>query len=210
MLLKLQQKHFFQMMYGWKTAADACTAEKRKRESKGGKKRTATRFIAYSRFIPFVFRAASSSQTVAFLTRYLAFMNDVGEAFRPVATPWVVRGAYGVSWAYVFGDVAYDAYQLRQKHDVHGKDLAVAVSKRLTWQAMASIIFPAVTIHTAVNQSKRVCRRMGQRCCRWGPTAVGLCLLPALPFMFDQPLERVCDAVFDPFWTPPPTVVEEN
>ena len=35
--------------------------------------------------------------------RYVAYTSDVGEAFRPVVSPLVVRAAYGVSWAYLVG-----------------------------------------------------------------------------------------------------------
>ncbi|WEW59346.1 hypothetical protein PRK78_004816 [Emydomyces testavorans] len=43
--------------------------------------------------------------------RYVAYTSDIGESFRPVAHPWLVRGAYGVSWAYIFGDVANEGYK---------------------------------------------------------------------------------------------------
>lgn len=43
--------------------------------------------------------------------RYVAYTSDVGESFRPVAHPWLVRGAYGVSWAYILGDVSYEGYK---------------------------------------------------------------------------------------------------
>ncbi len=37
--------------------------------------------------------------------------SDIGESFRPVAHPYLVRGAYGVSWAYILGDVGYEGYK---------------------------------------------------------------------------------------------------
>ncbi|KAI5866701.1 mitochondrial 18 KDa protein-domain-containing protein [Durotheca rogersii] len=43
--------------------------------------------------------------------RYVAYTSDIGESFRPVAHPWIVRGAYGVSWAYIMGDVSYEGYK---------------------------------------------------------------------------------------------------
>ncbi len=43
--------------------------------------------------------------------RYLAFTSDVGEAFRPVAHPFLVSGAYAVSWLYCIGDVAFEGYK---------------------------------------------------------------------------------------------------
>jgi fission process protein 1 len=43
--------------------------------------------------------------------RYVAYTSDIGESFRPVAHPWLVRGAYGISWAYILGDVGYEGYK---------------------------------------------------------------------------------------------------
>ncbi|KAM0796102.1 mitochondrial 18 KDa protein-domain-containing protein [Usnea florida] len=43
--------------------------------------------------------------------RYVAYTSDIGESFRPVAHPWLVRGAYGISWAYLIGDVGHEGYK---------------------------------------------------------------------------------------------------
>ncbi|OBT78118.1 hypothetical protein VF21_02653 [Pseudogymnoascus sp. 05NY08] len=43
--------------------------------------------------------------------RYVAYTSDVGESFRPVAHPNLVRAAYGISWAYLAGDVAHEGYK---------------------------------------------------------------------------------------------------
>ncbi|KAL1954413.1 hypothetical protein VTO42DRAFT_1183 [Malbranchea cinnamomea] len=43
--------------------------------------------------------------------RYVAYTSDIGESFRPVSHPWLVRSAYGISWAYILGDVANEGYK---------------------------------------------------------------------------------------------------
>ncbi|PHH83506.1 hypothetical protein CDD82_57 [Ophiocordyceps australis] len=43
--------------------------------------------------------------------RYVAYTSDIGESFRPVAHPKVVRSAYAISWAYIIGDVSYEGYK---------------------------------------------------------------------------------------------------
>ncbi|CAF9931887.1 hypothetical protein IMSHALPRED_008740 [Imshaugia aleurites] len=43
--------------------------------------------------------------------RYVAYTSDIGESFRPVAHPWLIRGAYGISWAYLVGDVGHEGYK---------------------------------------------------------------------------------------------------
>ncbi|QUC20043.1 uncharacterized protein UV8b_04284 [Ustilaginoidea virens] len=43
--------------------------------------------------------------------RYVAYTSDIGESFRPVAHPNVVRAAYGISWLYILGDVSHEGYR---------------------------------------------------------------------------------------------------
>lgn len=43
--------------------------------------------------------------------RYVAYTSDIGESFRPVAHPRLVRAAYGISWAYILGDVSHEGYR---------------------------------------------------------------------------------------------------
>ncbi|MCJ1264171.1 hypothetical protein MMC22_004042 [Lobaria immixta] len=53
--------------------------------------------------------------------RYVAYTSDIGESFRPIAHPWLVKGAYGVSWAYLVGDVGHEGYKayLRNQRIIH-------------------------------------------------------------------------------------------
>ncbi|ROT42899.1 hypothetical protein SODALDRAFT_327059 [Sodiomyces alkalinus F11] len=43
--------------------------------------------------------------------RYVAYTSDIGESFRPVAHPNLVRTAYGISWLYILGDVSHEGYK---------------------------------------------------------------------------------------------------
>ncbi|KAG5924902.1 hypothetical protein E4U61_005749 [Claviceps capensis] len=43
--------------------------------------------------------------------RYVAYTSDIGESFRPVAHPKLVRVAYGISWLYILGDVSHEGYR---------------------------------------------------------------------------------------------------
>ncbi|KAM4054555.1 mitochondrial 18 KDa protein [Hirsutella rhossiliensis] len=43
--------------------------------------------------------------------RYVAYTSDIGESFRPVAHPNLVRAGYGISWLYILGDVSYEGYK---------------------------------------------------------------------------------------------------
>ncbi|CAN8102892.1 unnamed protein product [Discula destructiva] len=67
------------------------------------------RFAAY---------AARARTILSTAHRYVAYTSDIGESFRPVAHPWLVRSAYGISWAYIIGDVSnegYKAYKANQR-----------------------------------------------------------------------------------------------
>ena len=48
--------------------------------------------------------------------RYSAYSSEVGEAFRPVTKPIVIRTLYGISWSYIIGDVTYAGYKARQQY----------------------------------------------------------------------------------------------
>ena len=43
--------------------------------------------------------------------RYVAYTSDIGESFRPIAHPYLVKGAYAISWAYLIGDVSNEGYK---------------------------------------------------------------------------------------------------
>jgi len=48
---------------------------------------------------------------------------------------------------------------------------------------------PAFTIHTAVKQSaKQFAKSANPTLRKWGPTAVGISIVPALPYLFDHPV----------------------
>jgi fission process protein 1 len=132
--------------------------------------------------------------------RYLAYTSDFGEAFRPVVHPLVVRSAYGISWAYVFGDVGFEAYQLSNHHGVSGADLYAMTIKRTVFQSIASMALPAFTIHTVVHEMKKVCKKVGKYQ-KWGPSACGLAIVPFLP-LYDHPVEHVIDSCFNWLYKP--------
>ena len=41
----------------------------------------------------------------------MAYTSDIGESFRPIAHPYLIRSAYGISWAYLIGDVGHEGYK---------------------------------------------------------------------------------------------------
>ena len=58
-----------------------------------------------------------------------AFTSDVGEAARPVVHPRIVTAAYGISWLYCIGDVAFTASLARARGASPRETLEVVVEK---------------------------------------------------------------------------------
>ena len=134
------------------------------------------------------------------LVRYLAYTSDFGEAFRPVAHPYLVTASYAVSIGYVVGDVAYECYA-DYHHGVRDSHLYHNTAKRAVFQGIASLAIPAFVIHTAVIQSKKHFWKTfsNARLKTLGPTATGLALIPFLP-LADEPVEHVVDSFFNRLW----------
>ena len=173
--------------------------------------------------------------------RYVAYTSDVGESFRPIAHPWLVRGAYGISWAYLAGDVGYEGYKawVRNQRILHperavrtppeakvrqtkqvaanvesaAKDLGqpigapakipaiddyrMIMAERAVFQSIASMGLPAFTIHSVVRYSGRWLKNSKMpRVRTWGPIGLGLAVVPALPFIFDEPVEKGTKWIF--------------
>lgn len=63
---------------------------------------TSLRYAAYATRIRTIMLSAH---------RYVAYTSDIGESFRPIAHPYLVKGAYGISWLYLTGDVAHEGYK---------------------------------------------------------------------------------------------------
>lgn len=151
--------------------------------------------------------------------RYVAYTSDIGESFRPVAHPNWIRAAYGISWAYLVGDVSHEGYKAwkhnqRVLHPETEDDRQVAASyagkgvpaiedyrtvmaQRAIFQGLASMGLPAFTIHSIVRYSGRAMKNVKNvRIRTWGPIGLGLAAVPALPYMFDEPVEHATEWVF--------------
>ncbi|KAJ6161317.1 hypothetical protein N7470_004713 [Penicillium chermesinum] len=184
--------------------------------------------------------------------RYVAYTSDIGESFRPVAHPYLVRTAYGISWAYLIGDVSHEGYKayLRNRRALSppseaafkdakepsqdeiirgmatgnlykplskaekegsdsltpwptpeislAEDYRMVMTKRAIFQGIASMGLPAFTIHSVVKYSGNMLKRVKTPLVRtWGPIGLGLAVVPALPYLFDHPVEQAVDWAFD-------------
>ncbi|KAL8243646.1 hypothetical protein R6Q59_009904 [Mikania micrantha] len=187
---------------------------------------TNLRYAAYANRVRTIMMSAS---------RYVAYTSDIGESFRPVAHPYLVKGAYGVSWAYLVGDVSYEGYKaykrnmkiMSPENNEHMKaamansaatspagspvtldqsskphipaieDWKAVMAQRAVFQSIASMGLPAFTIHSIVKYSGKALKSAANPALRtWGPIGLGLAAVPALPYMFDKPVEEAVEWSF--------------
>lgn len=156
---------------------------------------TDARYLAYAQRIARVLAPSS---------RYLAFSSDVGEAFRPAVSPRLVQFSYALTWGYVFGDIGYSTYMANKLHPHHPEFVKDRAARATAFQLTGSVALPFLIIHTAVARSAKLFSKyaVNQRMIRaWGPSAVGLSIIPLLPTFVDHPVERAVDYVFD-HWNP--------
>ena len=145
-------------------------------------------------------RLAGYTFSLSRIFRYLAFTSDFGEALRPVVHRHVVNASYAVAFGYCIADVGYEAYKLKKNHYRNEKTLepmtmTQCVVERSTFQALASLLLPAVVIHQSVHVAKKAFTKIG-RFTKWGPSLVGLSIIPLLPVYLDEPVEKAVEHVF--------------
>ena len=154
---------------------------------------TDVRYLAYAQRI---------ARVMGTSTRYLAFSSDVGEAFRPVVAPKLVTFSYALTWGYVFGDIGYSTYNAYKLHPGNHEFIKDRASRATCFQLIGSVGLPFVIIHTGVKQSSRLIDKIAPNLKlvrAWGPTAIGLAIIPFLPAFVDHPVEQAVDYVFDKY-----------
>ena len=77
------------------------------------------------------------------------------------------------------------------------EDYRAVMAQRAVFQGLASMGLPAFTIHSIVRYSGRALKNAANTRLRtWGPIGLGLAAVPALPYMFDEPVEMATEWVF--------------
>lgn len=178
---------------------------------------SALRYSAYANRIRTILSASH---------RYVAYTSDIGESFRPVAHPKLVTLGYGISWAYLVGDVAFESWKAKlmqegkyrkglkpwdtipeadqlAKSQYNDFDWKLIGVKRAVFQSIASMGLPAFTIHSTVRYSSILFKNSGNKNVRtFGPVVLGLAVVPLLPYLFDKPVEEGVDYLFSQTFTP--------
>ncbi|TPX31713.1 hypothetical protein SmJEL517_g05016 [Synchytrium microbalum] len=148
------------------------------------------------------------SQTTDTDLRYLAYFARARAlllplAFRPLVYRSIVNLGYAVSWGYVATDVTLEAIKENKRQGSTNESLARVILSRGVFQSLASMALPAFTIHQTVHIVTNLMKRrpgLSPLMMRLGPTAAGLMVVPALPIMFDHPVEYAVERIFDTVW----------
>eukprot|EP01063_Lacrimia_lanifica_P015868 TRINITY_DN22523_c0_g1_i1.p2 TRINITY_DN22523_c0_g1~~TRINITY_DN22523_c0_g1_i1.p2 ORF type:complete len:161 (+),score=61.15 TRINITY_DN22523_c0_g1_i1:73-555(+) len=129
--------------------------------------------------------------------RYAGYVNEFGEAFRPLIPKSAVVASYVVAIGYAAGDsldkgkAAYDQHGFRKG--------AQAGFTAALWQTLASVTIPAFFVNRQVAFTRSMLGKMskpaGGMLMRFGPTFSGLALIPVMPYLLDPPVDFVVEKV---------------
>ena len=136
--------------------------------------------------------------------RLVAFTSEFGESLRPLIDRWKVNATYGVSWLYVLIDVIVRTIEARLAGSGTARTLRSAIQASV-FHTIATMAIPAIIIHSVVHHSTHLLHalKLGESAIAgWGPTALGLILIPAMP-LFDPPVEVAVEGVFKRLWRIP-------
>lgn len=76
-------------------------------------------------------------------------------------------------------------------------DYRTVMAQRAIFQSIASMGLPAFTIHSIVRYSGKALKNAKNvRLRTYGPIGLGLAAVPALPFLFDEPVEQAVEWAF--------------
>jgi fission process protein 1 len=77
------------------------------------------------------------------------------------------------------------------------EDWRTVMVQRALFQSIASMGLPAFTIHSVVRYSGRALKNAKNATIRtWAPIGLGLAVVPALPTLFDKPVENAVEWLF--------------
>ena len=105
-------------------------------------------------------------------------------------------------------DVAREAYKLKKNNYIDERtkeqmSMAQCITERTIFQFTASIAVPYVVVHSTVNISHRILDKIN-KFKRWGPSLLGLAVIPLLPKYLDEPVEHLVESGFKKYgpWRP--------
>lgn len=150
----------------------------------------------------------SDIKSVMGTLRPTAYASEVGEALRRVTPLWFVNSMYGASILYVLVDTGVStvsAYKNNEKQVISNrKHAAIVCADQIVWHTFASMVLPAVTIHTIVKYAGKLLR--GTRYASVLPAVIGLTSIPFIIHPLDNSVTSVMDKIVRPFYSEMATI----
>lgn len=133
--------------------------------------------------------------------RSISYASEVGESARPIVPKWCVNALYAVSFCYVGVDLIHVWRENNHRQDNLGSNLIV-VGDRALWHASASIVTPAVTIHTIVKTVKYALEKgkCSSKSAKLGATLMGLTSIPFIIHPIDEGTDWIMDKTCRKFY----------
>lgn len=112
--------------------------------------------------------------------------------------PSQVNLSYLISIMYCCGDVVVSALEQHAATPNELRRILRTALHAVLFEGFATMLFPAIFMHTFVHlvHDAVAFYRLSGPLWRWLPTTLGLALIPALPLLFDHPVEVAVDALF--------------
>lgn len=132
--------------------------------------------------------------------RYLGYLNEVGESFRPLIPSKVVLSTYIISGGYVFTDsllIGLKSYNAEKDNSVsyeRKKRFATSFAKCFIWQILATELIPGFLVYWIVRITKRnyLLQILKNRSLAlWLPTFLGLSFIPIFPYTIDPLVDKL-------------------
>uniref|UniRef100_A0A1I7TJB5 Mitochondrial fission process protein 1 n=1 Tax=Caenorhabditis tropicalis TaxID=1561998 RepID=A0A1I7TJB5_9PELO len=129
--------------------------------------------------------------------RFLGYANEVGEAFRSLVKPVVVKFSYVVAFGYVAADsVDKGLKESKKSHASEAektKKVAIASVDTVLWQTFASVLIPGFTINRFcyfTNILLQKSTKLPTTLRKWTVTCLGLATIPFIVHPIDSFVEE--------------------
>ena len=139
--------------------------------------------------------------------RYMGYANEVGESFRSLVSPGLVKASYVVAFGYVFMDVVDKSIKSYRKETATNQSNPMKSTSKeavdcLVWQTLASVLVPGFTINRICKLSSVLMTRSNvpalMRANKVLTTGIGLASIPFIIHPIDHLIHWIMDASLRP------------
>jgi len=145
--------------------------------------------------------------------RPISYTSECAEAGRPILPKYLLNFGYAVSIGYIFSDILIKVYDIENEEIISNKKEEIVkytVLDSLLWHTSASLVVPAVTIHTFVSGVSKIQNFISKKNFNLKiPSRIGFLVpmiptiagLASIPFII-HPIDNLTDIVMDKYVRP--------